>query len=161
MSAVLQPVSAARSDSLAAALACAARLLGHPVSVEALVAGLPLADGRLTPELVGRAAERAHLSAKLAACRLEDIPALALPAVLLLNEREACGLLGRGADAAPILPAAESEIERTVPIDELRARCAGDGVRVGRRPGVRAGTAIERIGETHHWFWGALSRSWR
>jgi ATP-binding cassette, subfamily C, bacterial LapB len=161
MSAVLQPVSSARSDPLAAALACVARLLGQPVSVEALVAGLPLVAGRLTPDLVPRAAERAHLWAKLASYRLEDIPALALHAVLLLNEGEACVLLERAADTARILPAGESEIERIVPIDDLRARFAGQAVLVGRRPGFKAGTASERIGETHHWFWGALRRSWR
>src|SRR4051812_12847381 len=160
-SAILVPVSAPRLDPLAASLACVARILGQPISVEALVAGLPLADGRLTPNLVSRAAERAQLNAHARACALDEIPSLALPAILLLSDREACVLLERGADEARILPAGESEIERNVPLDELRARYAGQAVFVGRRPGFRAGTVSERIAATHHWFWGALQRSWR
>ena len=161
MSAASRPAATTRLDPLAGALACVARLLGQPVSVEALVAGLPLADGRLTPNLVARAAERAQLTAQLRSCRLEDIPTLALPAVLLLEGGEACVLLERGAEQARILPVGESQIERAIPMDELRARYTGQAVFVGRRPGFKAGTASERIAQTHHWFWGALSRSWR
>src|SRR5688500_16867975 len=90
------------ADPLASALAQLAGLLGRPVSVEALVAGLPLLDGRLTPKLVSRAAERAGLNAEVRQCALEAIPALALPVVLLLEGREACVLLERTGDEARI-----------------------------------------------------------
>lgn len=157
----LRPVGLLPSDPLAAALACAARLLGQPVTVDALTAGLPLIEGRLTPQLVSRAAERAQLTARLRTVRLEDIPALALPAVLLLEGREACVLLERSGGEARVLPAGEGEIERALPLEELRSRYSGTAVLLGRRPGFKAGTASERIGETHHWFWGALAQSWR
>ena len=52
-------------DPLAGCLAVAARLHGQPVSAEALTAGLPLEDGRLTPALARRAAERAGLAARV------------------------------------------------------------------------------------------------
>jgi ATP-binding cassette subfamily C protein LapB len=148
------------ADPLAAALAQLAGLLGRPLSVEAMIAGLPLLDGRLTPKLVPRAAERAGLNAEVRACSLEAIPALALPVVLLLEGREACVLLERTADEARIAPA-NGGIERRVPLAELRARYAGYAVLAGERLRFEAGTATERITRTHHWFWGALARSWR
>lgn len=153
--------SAAGVDALASALAQLARLLGHPVSVESLVAGLPLLEGRLTPKLVPRAAERAGLTAEVRGCALADIPAHALPVVLLLEGSEACVLLERTAGEARIAPAGAAEIERVVPLAELAARYAGYAVVAGERLRFEAGTATERIARTHHWFWGALARSWR
>src|SRR5918999_5463309 len=147
------------ADSLAAALAQLAGLLGRPVSVEALVAGLPLLDGRLTPKLVPRAAERAGLSAEVRPSSLEAIPALALPVVLLLEGREACVLLERTGDEARI--AIPQGTERRVAVAELQARYAGYAVFAGEQLRFEAGTATERIVRTHHWFWGALARSWR
>ena len=147
------------TDPLASALAQLAALLGRPTSVETLVAGLPLLDGRLTPKLVPRAAERAGLDAEVRACALDAIPALALPVVLLLEGREACVLLERTPEDARISQG--GGIERRVPLAELRARYAGHAVLAGERLRFEAGTATERIARTHHWFWGALVSSWR
>ena len=85
---------AATEDPLLDCLAILARLLERPTSPQALKAGLPLADGRLTPQLAVRAAERAGLSARLVCQRLERISALTLPCVLLLDELSACVLVG-------------------------------------------------------------------
>src|SRR5262245_42975809 len=146
------------ADPLAQALAQLAGLLGKPTSVEALVAGLPLLDGRLTPKLVPRAAERAGLTAEVRRCALGEIPALALPVVLLLEGREACVLLERTTDEARI---ATDGVERRVPLVELAGRYAGYALIAGEKLRFEAGTASERITRTHHWFWGALTRSWR
>lgn len=149
------------ADPLAAALSQLAALLGRPLSVEALVAGLPLLEGRLTPKLVPRAAERAGLTAEVRRCSLDEIPALALPVVLLLEGREACVLLERNGSEARIAPAQGGGIERRVQRAELDARYAGYAVIAGEQLRFEAGTATERIARTHHWFWGALGRSWR
>lgn len=150
-----------RADPLASALVQLAGLLGRSVSVEALVAGLPLLDGRLTPKLVSRAAERAGLTAQVRRCTLAEIPVLALPVVLLLEGREACVLLERTAEEARIVPSSAGDIERRVPLAELATRFAGYAVFAGERLRFEAGTASEHIVRTHHWFWGALTRSWR
>ena len=57
-----------------------------------LTAGLPLPGQRLTPELLPRAAARAGLQGRLLQRKLEQIPAIALPALLLLKEGR-CALL--------------------------------------------------------------------
>lgn len=59
-----------------------------------LTSGLPLAQQRLTAELLPRAAMRAGLQARLLQRSLEQIPVLALPAMLLLQEGRCAVLLG-------------------------------------------------------------------
>ena len=146
-------------DPLAAALAIAARLLGAPTSAESLVAGLPLEAGRLTPELVARAAERAGLAAQVRQVAAAELSSLALPALLLLEGRGACVLVGLEDAEARLVWPESGDIESRLPRAELESRYAGHAVTLGRTPGFEAGTATERIARTHHWFWGTLARN--
>ncbi|MES9967850.1 MAG: hypothetical protein ABW074_11350, partial [Sedimenticola sp.] len=52
-------------DPLLECLVMLSRIEGRPMSADALKAGLPLVDYRLTPELFPRAAERAGLTSRL------------------------------------------------------------------------------------------------
>jgi ATP-binding cassette subfamily C protein LapB len=146
------------TDPLAACLAAAVRLHGNPVSIEALVAGLPLEDGRLTPALFVRAAERAGFSAALKHQPIEVLADSALPAVLLLAQRGACVLLSRDERSATVLIAGEER--QTLAREELEARYAGAAITLKPALRFKAGTAAERMAHTHHWFWGTLARSW-
>lgn len=85
----------AHFDPLLDCLVELTRLHGTPWTHEALAAGLPLVDNRLTPSLLPRAAHRAGLSARVLRRNLNDIPERLLPAVLLLNDKRACLLLER------------------------------------------------------------------
>ena len=152
------PAGAAPADPLAQCLAQAARLLGAPMSAEALIAGLPLDAGGLTPALLTRAAERAGLSARSIDSPLARFPKLSLPALLLLKERNACVLVARGESDATIVTA--EGIEKSVPLAELAADYEGRAIAIGRAVRFEAGTGSERILATHHWFWGTLGRSW-
>ena len=111
------PAAEALSDPLAACLAQAARLLGQPMSAQALVAGLPVDAAGLSPALFARAAERAGLTARTIEIALARFPKLSLPAVLLLNGRNACVLIARGEDVAKIVTA--EGMEKTLPLAEL------------------------------------------
>lgn len=154
------PALAAESptDSLAACLAQAARLLGQPMSAQSLVAGLPLDASGLTPALFARAAERAGLTTRVVEIALARFPKLSLPAVLLLKERSACVLVARGEGETQIVTA--EGIDKTVPIAELAKDYTGTAIAVGRAVRFEAGTGSERILATHHWFWGTLARAW-
>src|SRR4051794_20827547 len=101
------PFSSVRAvaDPLADCMARAARMLGARVSAQSLAAGLPLIDGKLAPSLVGRAAERCGLTAEVRSCALEDLAALGLPAVLLLEGGDACVLLERVGEEVRIVAA--------------------------------------------------------
>ncbi len=148
----------AGGDALAGCLEALARLLGVPASVEVLIAGLPMEGNRLTPALFVRAAERAGLEATVQRVKLEEIPALALPAVLLLGGRDACLLVAKETGGARIVSA--TGLARTVPIETLSAEYTGTAIYVGRSVRFEAGTLSERMLRNHHWFWGTMLRYW-
>jgi ATP-binding cassette subfamily C protein LapB len=148
-------------DPLAASLAIVARLHGEAVSADALTAGLPLEDGRLTPELLPRAAERANLVARVAKTRLADIKPEFIPAIVLAGERGAYVLMKRDGDRAHIIHPELPESVREVPLAELEAAYSGHAVLIGRLQRFAAGTESERMMDRHHWFWGTLRREVR
>jgi ATP-binding cassette subfamily C protein LapB len=65
-----------------------------PANRAMLTSGLPLPKQRLTAELLPRAAARAGLQGRLLRRSLEQIPKIALPALLLLKEGRCAVLLG-------------------------------------------------------------------
>jgi ATP-binding cassette subfamily C protein LapB len=150
--------AAVRIDPLAASLAIAARLYGEAVTPEALTAGLPLQEGRLTPPLVVRAAERAGLTARVVRMTLGEIQRVALPAILLMSERGACVLVEKNDREAQVILPELPEASRSIPTPELEAAYTGYAILVGRLQRFSAGTESERMAETHHWFWGTLRR---
>ena len=85
-------------DPLLGCLIIIAKILECPCTEAAVTAGLPLEDNKLTPALFLRAAERAGLSARLIKRSLKDISPLVLPAVLLLENKQACILESVEAD---------------------------------------------------------------
>ncbi|PUB91266.1 MAG: hypothetical protein DBP01_03295 [gamma proteobacterium symbiont of Ctena orbiculata] len=86
-------------DPLLDCLVFLTRYYGRVHSHDALRAGLPLENHRLTPELFLRAAERAQLSARIVRRSIQKINSLVLPAVLLLKNRQSCVLMERSAGA--------------------------------------------------------------
>lgn len=75
-----------RSDALSDSLLYLAAYHGRALSRSALLAGLPVEGGQLHASLYERAAMRAGLRAELIERSLDEIPALVLPAVLLLHD---------------------------------------------------------------------------
>ena len=146
------------SDSIADCLVMAARIYGEAVSREALTAGLPLEDGRLTPALVERAAERAGLSARLVKTPLLDLEGGSLPAILPLSDGSACLMIEREGDRARVLLPELPDTAREVDLSELAVGYGGNAILIRPIQRFSAGTASERIADTHHWFWGTLRR---
>ena len=150
--------AAVRVDPIAGSLAVAARLYGQATTPEALTAGLPLEDGRLTPPLAVRAAERAGLTARVVRISLGEIQRVALPAILLTSERGACVLVERDATQAQVILPELPDATRGIALAELESSYSGYAILVGRLERFAAGTESERIAEKHHWFWGTLRR---
>jgi len=143
-------------DPLLGCLVALTRLEHHPFSPETLVAGLPLVNNKLTPELFVRAAVRANLSAQIVSRTLEEISPLVLPAVLLLKDRQACILLQRTQDKVTILQPETEEGERTLSFDELKKHYTGYAIFT--RPSHRFDLRTEeRFHERpRSWFWGVM-----
>ena len=155
------PAAAGSDDPLLACLGILTRLLERPTSAEALKAGLPLADGRLTPELAVRAAERAGLTARLVRQPLARISELTLPCVLLLEDRRACVLVGMlpGERAQVVMPEIDDgAIE--LPLAELADRHTGYALLA--RPRLRFDRRADQVEGVagRSWFWGTLARAW-
>ncbi len=135
------------------------RIHGRPSTRAALVAGLPLEKGGLTPSLFARAASRAGLAAKLVRRPLERIEAVLLPAVLLLDNDEACVLLGwdDGGENARLLFPETGQGSVQLGRAELLARYAG--VAIFARPHFRFDQRTPQVGQVRlrHWFWGTLA----
>src|SRR5690606_22000404 len=148
-------------DALLECLVVLTRLLERPASPQALTAGLPLPDGRLTPDLAVRAAERAGLSARLARQPLERISALTLPCVLLLDNQSACVLVDLlpGERALVALPESGGGA-REVPLAQLTERYLG--VALFARPQLRLDRPAAEVAgsEPRRWFWGTLAKAW-
>lgn len=157
----LEATGMATDDPLAACLVAITKIHERPFSAQALTAGLPLVDGRLTPGLAVRAAERADLSARVVRRRLSAISDLVLPAVLLLNDRQACVLVARPArGTAEVIFPDSGEGTRTLPLAELEAQYAGLALFVQPRFRYDRRSAEFEGGRGKSWFWGTLAKFW-
>ncbi len=151
-------------DPLLGCLVALTRYHGRPYSANALRHGLPLRDNRLTPELFVRAAARAGLTARIAARRLDGVPDMVLPAVLLLDDGDACVLVrreGKGADRRAVLMTAETGGGMAeMPLADLEARYAGYAIFA--KPDFAFEHRVERMlrSEAGSWFWGTLRHFW-
>lgn len=159
---LLRPSRHTADDSLLGCLAILCTLLDRPISSDALTAGLPLDDGHLTPDLFVRAAERAGVSARLVRRQLHDISQIALPCVLLLNDKRACVLteLGRAGKARVILPEMGAGV-REVGLDDLAMEYVGYALFA--RPEFQFDSRAEdmRVRSPRGWFWRTILSSWR
>jgi len=155
------PLRGPAEDPLAIALVAAARMLERPLSVQAATAGLPLVEGRMTPELFVRAADRAGLSARLAAVPLDRLSPMALPCVLLLKGRTAAVLTAIDGDHAEVLLPDEAGQRRRMALGELDERYLGHAlfVAVSARIDDRA-RASSPEAEKGNWFW-SVAREYR
>ncbi|MHA6198246.1 type I secretion system permease/ATPase [Pseudomonas wadenswilerensis] len=97
-----------------------------PASRAMLTTGLPLPAQRLSPELLPRAAARAGLQGRLLQRKLEQIPGIAMPAMLLLKDGRSTILLGwENEDTARLLLSESDGGEVHVTREALQADYAG------------------------------------
>jgi len=147
-------------DPLLACLILLTRHYERPRSADALLTGLPLVDGRLTPALFLRAAAKADLAAQVVRRPLKSLHPAMLPAVLLTRGRGALLVMSvqPNGQVAVIDPAA-GNIVQAVQASDLAARHEGHILLV--RPMIEARNGAELAEEPpRSWFWGTLARYW-
>ena len=157
----LTPKASTFDDCLLTCLVALSQLLERPASPEVLKAGLPLEEGRLTPDLAIRAAARAGLSARLVRRALAQISDFTLPCILLLEGRGACVLVELLEDAkARVLLPETGRGALELPLAELAERYTGYALFA--RPEVRFDRRAEQVESAHvgSWFWGTLMQAW-
>ena len=151
-------MKAREDDSLLQCLLALCRYHGNASTAEAVVGGLPLEAGYLTPALFERAAARVGLASRLVYQAADAIEESLLPAVLLQRSDRACLLVGWTDDGniARVIYPQLNEAVVDVPREKL---LAGDtGTAILARPRFRFDQRAPRTGtsERGHWFWDAI-----
>lgn len=133
---------------------------GQATTREALVAGLPLRNQKLDPVLFARSARRIGLSSKVFKKRLNTINTALLPAILLLEDNQACVLLElQGSTAKVVFPELIDSVV-DMPLEELDDRYIGRVIFA--RPGFRfdqRSPEFKHHRSDQHWFWGCLKEN--
>lgn len=154
-------------DELLTCLLQMTRLKDSPCSETTLVAGLPLVDQLLTPELFIRSATRAGLEAKVLSRDLLDIPSIVLPVVLLLNDNKAVVLkaFDESQDKATIIETRIDEsgddIEVDISFSELKSQYSGFSIYVKSETRFDQVEDLLSKNKKEHWFWSVMKSSWR
>jgi ATP-binding cassette, subfamily C, bacterial LapB len=152
------------SDPLAASLTYLAAHHGRAVSRDALLGGLPILDGQLSVALYDRAARRAGLETEAIKRDIADIPAIVLPAVLIMRNGTALILLGIDADNQSVKvldPTIQNGAPQVLSIKALSADYTGYTflVRAAAEANARAVAAGDL--PRNHWFWSVVKVHWR
>ncbi|MCX9153150.1 type I secretion system permease/ATPase [Pseudomonas sp. TB1-B1] len=129
-----------------------------PASRAMLTTGLPLAGQRLSPDLLPRAAARAGLQGRLLQRKLEQIPSIALPALLLFKEGRSAVLLAWEGDTARLLLSESDGGEVQVSREALSQDYSGRVffAQPQHKFDITSGTLIPRA---RSWFKDTLKRS--
>lgn len=149
-------------DPLLGCLVILTRLEHNPFSPETLIAGLPLLNNRLTPQLFIRAAARAGLSAQIIARPIEEIDPLVLPAVLLLKDRQACILVSKDLDngtVTVIQPEAGDGV-CTLSLQQINEKYSGYVIFTRPSYHFDARTDEGYKEPPRSWFWGVIAMTW-
>ncbi|TSE24899.1 Toxin RTX-I translocation ATP-binding protein [Tepidimonas sediminis] len=150
--------AAAVADPLLQCLLIVARAHGRASSAEAATAGLPLVGGRLSPSLFERAAHRCGLVSRIVRLPIERLRPELLPAILLLEGRDACVLLERRDDGTCRVVYPElGEAPVEVPLAALQARYAGRTLYVRPRQHFEARAGTVPRSRDGHWFWSVIA----
>ena len=148
-------------DPLQRCLLALARHHGEATSAEALISGLPLEHGRLTPFLFARAAARANLTANVVNRWPAQVSEDLLPAVILSEAEQACVLMGWSADGEvaqviyPDLPEAEVAVARA----DLEAFSNGSAILCKPKFKFDSRAPKQALVSEEHWFWSAVKRN--
>lgn len=150
-------------DSLLDSLALICRMYGVATSRDALVSGLPLRDGKMTPALLKRSADRVNLAATILKKPLDKVRQEFLPAILLLKDEEACVItkLDFGNNQVGVIFPELGDAEVLMPLNELATRSLGYLI-VAKVKYVfdQRAPSVGKV-RLHHWFWGSLAENSR
>ena len=145
-------------DPLRACLHVITRLHGRPVSMSALLAGIPTSGSRFAPGDFLRAAAFHGFAAQVVRRRLAKISPLTLPATLLLKDGNACVLTRFVADDKLEIVLPESGLgAREIPLTELDADYGGYAIFAQPALDAEQSRDAEPVPMRQRgWFWRSL-----
>ncbi len=150
-------------DPLLHCLYEAARINGRPTSREALIAGLPIENNRLSPKMFIRAANRAKLVARMSKHVIDRRMAPLCPVVALLTDERAVLITEidrENSTAKVIYPQSPGEpVEFS--LNDLEAQSIGYIISVKPRFEYDERSREIKTEASGHWFWSAILKPWR
>ncbi len=157
-------------DPLLECLVIFAKLHNRPISVDALIAGLPVKPGDSGPELFSihspkgmfsRVAARAGFASRLIRRDLAQISRLLLPCILVLRNGNACILesLDRKNKRAKVILPEVGEGEEWLALDQLESEYIGYAFLLKREYKKEQTTHKALKLDGSHWLWGTLAKS--
>ncbi len=146
------------NDPLVQCLILLSRHHGNSTTVEALVSGLPLDEGALTPRLFSRAAQRVGLTSNLVSKGPQSLAAGLLPAVILGSDSEACVLMGWNKDGSQARVIYPDLPETTVEVEAAALADFSNGMAIVCRPKFQFDERAPKkaLAPEEHWFWSAV-----
>ncbi len=158
-------------DPLLECLVIFAKIHNRPISVEALIAGLPVKPGADGPELFSienpkglfsRVAARAGFASRLIQRDLDKLSRLLLPCILVLKNGNACVLesIDRKNRRAKVIFPEIGEGEEWLEMERLEKEYLGYTFLLKREfQQDSGGTKKSVVEQKSHWFWGTLAKS--
>jgi len=158
-------------DPLLECLVIFAKLHNRPISVEALIAGLPVKPGADGPELFSienpkglfsRVAARAGFASRLIHRDLDKLSRLLLPCILVLRNGNACILesIDRKNRRARVIFPEIGEGEEWLELERLKQEYLGYAFLLKREFQKDSLPDKEALGAgSGHWFWSTLAKS--
>lgn len=129
-------------------------------SPQTLIAGLPLVNNKLTPELFARAANRAGLSANAIKQPLNKCKNHLLPAVALLKHQQACIVTKISGDTVYTMQPETGVGEVEMSLKEFNKLYADHMIFIKPAHNFDSRTKNEAKSKNKHWFWGFIRRAW-
>ncbi len=157
-------------DPLLECLVIFAKLHNRPISVDALIAGLPVKPGHSGPELFSihnpkgmfsRVAARAGFASRLIRRDLPQISRLLLPCILVLRNGNACILesIDRKNKRAKVILPEVGEGEEWLDFDRLEREYLGYAFLLKREYKQQETRPKALKQDGGHWLWGTLAKS--
>lgn len=157
-------------DPLLECLVIFAKLFNRPLSIDALIAGLPVGPEEVGPELFSidsskgmfsRVAKRAGFASRLIKRDLGQLTGLLLPCILILKNRGACILeeIDPKSQRAKVIFPEVGDGEEWVALDQLEEQYIGFAFLLKNEYQQRAPDNKLIVSSEGHWFWGTLKLS--
>ncbi len=157
-------------DPLLECLIVFSKLFNRPISIDALISGLPIEPGKAGPELFSihsskglfsRVARRAGFASRLIKRDINELSGLLLPCILILRDRNACVLerIDKENNRARVIFPEIGEGEEWIELERLEQEYIGFAFLLKRQQKKRSEPLRSIQSGDNHWFWGTLNRS--
>uniref|UniRef100_B3EKP7 Type I secretion system ATPase n=1 Tax=Chlorobium phaeobacteroides (strain BS1) TaxID=331678 RepID=B3EKP7_CHLPB len=146
-------------DALLECLITLGKIHDRVTERNALKAGLPLQNGKITPALFSRAAKRAGYTTKIVRRRIDSLNPALFPVMLLLDRDDACVLHSAENGTASVTYSELPDAPVSVPVSEIEDRYTGIAIYV--RPVFRYDSRTPEVRKLkrRHWFWSVIEEN--